>query len=128
MAQAAGKRAKFGLENKKLPRSRLARTGWPLYGGAAFKGRIVIKTSHRATSRITAIALLALACALGGCGRKSGLDLPPSASLQPANGEPVAPAPAATAPSVFDPTPGANKLIVAPRGEKKPFILDPILN
>jgi hypothetical protein len=55
------------------------------------------------------------------------LDLPPSAALQPADGETVAPAQAAT-PSVFDPTPGSNKLIVAPRGEKKPFILDPILN
>ncbi len=98
-----------------------------MYGSAAFKGRIVIKTSHRATSIFAAIALTALACALGGCGRKSGLDLPPSAALQPADGETVAPAQAAT-PSVFDPTPGSNKLIVAPRGEKKPFILDPILN
>ncbi len=68
--------------------------------------------------------------ALGGCGRKGPLDLPPSASSSQLN------APAATdteaeqasKPGVFNPSYGADAPPAASRGTKKPFILDPLLN
>jgi predicted small lipoprotein YifL len=68
--------------------------------------------------------------ALGGCGRKGPLDLPPTAPTSQLN------APAATdteaeqasKPGVFNPSYGADAPPTAPRGNKKPFILDPLLN
>ena len=75
------------------------------------------------------IVLGAAALALGGCGRKGPLDLPPTASSQPAaavqgNTE----ADQASKPSVFDPSYGANALPTAGKGPKRPFVLDPLLN
>ncbi len=75
------------------------------------------------------IALSAAVLALGGCGRKGPPDLPPTASSPPAaaaqgNTE----ADQASKPSVFDPSYGANALPATPRGPKKPFVLDPLLN
>jgi predicted small lipoprotein YifL len=81
-------------------------------------------------------ALIAAACTLGGCGRKGGLDLPPSAGAQ---GAPTAAqnadshytgaAGAATSQGdVFEATPGMDPLAVAPRGPKKRIILDPLLD
>jgi predicted small lipoprotein YifL len=73
------------------------------------------------------ILLSAAVLALGGCGRKAGLDLPPS------SGQPVAAAPAdsdaeaAAKPSVFNPY-GTDAAPAATKGRKKPFILDPLLN
>nr|WP_246820360.1 lipoprotein [Bradyrhizobium iriomotense] len=68
------------------------------------------------------------ALALAGCGRKGPLDLPPTAST--ANG--VAPTDTETeaqkTPSVFNPTYGADAPPAAPKGKKKPFILDPLLD
>lgn len=71
--------------------------------------------------------------ALGGCGRKGGLDLPPTAaSASTANTANVA-APvdsgteAASKPSVFNPSYGADAAPSAPKGSKKPFVLDPLL-
>jgi predicted small lipoprotein YifL len=76
-----------------------------------------------------AIVLLSAAVlALGGCGRKGGLDLPPNAT-----GQPVASAPAdsdyeATAkPGLFNPN-GTDAPPAAPKGRKKPFVLDPLLD
>ncbi len=40
------------------------------------------------TGKLALIAAAMLALALGGCGRKSGLDLPPQAAAQPAPGQP----------------------------------------
>jgi predicted small lipoprotein YifL len=69
--------------------------------------------------------------ALAGCGRKGPLDLPPNA----ASAQTPVQAPAtdteserASTPGVFNPSYGADASPVAPRGTKKPFILDPILN
>ncbi len=108
--------------------------GRSLYGGAEFGDRIVSCISNP-VSKLTAVALIVAACALGGCGRKGGLDLPPGASVQ---GEPTAaqnpdssygPAGAATSQgNVFEATPGLNPLAVAPKGPKKRIILDPILD
>ena len=57
-------------------------------------------SSYRPSSRGWAIILLGVtALALGGCGRKGGLDLPPTAA----------------------------SASTAAKGNKKPFILDPLL-
>jgi predicted small lipoprotein YifL len=76
-----------------------------------------------------AILLSAAALALAGCGRKAGLDLPPNAAAQSS----VAPmtdseAERANKPSVFNPYYGTNAPPTAPRGTKKSFILDPLLD
>jgi predicted small lipoprotein YifL len=70
-----------------------------------------------------------MALSVAGCGRKGPLDLPPTAS----NTAPVA-APADTeteaprAPNLFNPTSGADPAPAAARGQKRPFILDPLLD
>ena len=75
------------------------------------------------------VVLSAAALALGGCGRKGGLDLPPNAT-----GQPVASAPAdsdyeATAkPGVLNPNYGTDAPPAAPKGRRKPFVLDPLLD
>lgn len=75
------------------------------------------------------IVLGAAALALGGCGRKGPLDLPPTASSQPAAAVQSDPAAdQASKPSLFDPSYGANAPPTAGRGPKKPFVLDPLLN
>ena len=84
------------------------------------------------------ILLCATALALGGCGRKGGLDLPPTASqpnAAPPNAAPQAAAPAAdteatqaATPSVFNPTYGSDAQPTAPKGRKKAFVLDPLLD
>ena len=75
------------------------------------------------------VVLGAAALALGGCGRKGPLDLPPTASSQPvAAVQGNTEADQASKPSVFDPSYGANALPAAPKGPKKPFVLDPLLN
>jgi predicted small lipoprotein YifL len=65
--------------------------------------------------------------ALAGCGRKGGLDLPPTAAAPPP-GAAQAEGATATPGSVFDPSFGANKDPVAPPGKKRSFILDPLLD
>jgi predicted small lipoprotein YifL len=69
------------------------------------------------------------ALALGGCGRKGGLDLPPNASPQAAAAAQADAdhEPSASRPSVFDPSYGADAPPTAPKGRKKSFILDPLL-
>ena len=80
-----------------------------------------------------AIIVLSLtALALGGCGRKGPLDLPPTASntsmtngAAPADTETDAP----RTPNAFNPTSaGADAAPAAAKGRKKPFILDPLLD
>ncbi len=75
-----------------------------------------------------AVVLLAAAPALAGCGRKGQLELPPNTPPQAAaaaqanaDHEPAA------KPSVFDPSYGADAGPVAPKGNKKPFLMDPLL-
>ena len=67
------------------------------------------------------------ALALGGCGRKAGLDLPPNASSQAAAAVDTE-AELAAKPSVFNPTYGAEAQSAAPKGRKKAFVLDPLLD
>ena len=68
--------------------------------------------------------------ALGGCGRKGPLDLPPNtppqaAAAAQADADHV---PAASQPSLFNPNYGTDAPPAATKGSKKPFILDPLLN
>jgi predicted small lipoprotein YifL len=74
------------------------------------------------------ILLSAAALALGGCGRKAGLDLPPNAAAQSSAPMTDSEAERANKPSVFNPYYGTNAPPTAPRGTKKSFILDPLLN
>ena len=84
-------------------------------------------SKYRPTSSGWTIILLSVtALALAGCGRKGGLDLPPSAPPQ-ANAVGDSEAERAAQPGVFNPTYGSEAGPTAPRGNKKPFILDPLL-
>jgi predicted small lipoprotein YifL len=87
----------------------------------------VSRTSSPVPSRWAVILLTAAALALAGCGRKGGLDLPPTAAAPPP-GAAQAEGATATPGSVFDPSFGANKDPVAPPGKKRSFILDPLLD
>ena len=87
-------------------------------------------SSYRPSSRGWAIIVLSVtALALGGCGRKAGLDLPPNASTASS----AAPATAdteterAAQPGVFNSTYGSEAAPTASKGRKKPFVLDPLL-
>jgi predicted small lipoprotein YifL len=89
----------------------------------------VNRTSGPVSARWTLVAVTAVALALAGCGRKGPLDLPPSAAGQPVveqgdTGEERA----ASKGTVFDPSYGANELPKTPKGTKRSFILDPLLN
>jgi predicted small lipoprotein YifL len=77
------------------------------------------------------IVLGAALLTLAGCGRKGGLDLPPTASGAPTAS--AAPAStdtatdAASKPSLFNSNYGTDAPPAAAKGTKKPFILDPLL-
>jgi predicted small lipoprotein YifL len=85
---------------------------------------------YRLTSSGWTIILLSVtALALGGCGRKGGLDLPPNAanaSAQSATAD--SEAERAAQPGVFNPGYGSEAAPTAAKGNKRPFILDPLLN
>ncbi len=66
--------------------------------------------------------------ALAGCGRKGGLDLPPTASSAAVAAPADPDAEEARRPSVFNPYYGTEALPAATKGRKKPFVLDPLLN
>ena len=78
-----------------------------------------------------AVLLVSVAAlTLSGCGRKGPLDLPPNAnSASTANlQQPTDTASEAAAkPSVFNSTYGADAAPVAGKGQKRPFVLDPLL-
>ena len=67
---------------------------------------------------------------LGGCGRKGPLDLPPNASPQAAAAAQADAdhIPPENRPSVFDPSYGVDAPPSAPKGRKKTFVLDPLLD
>ena len=98
--------------------------------GAARIGDFLVISKYRPTCQGWAVILLSAAVlALGGCGRKSGLDLPPHGPQQPLAAAPAdSDAEAAAKPSVFNPTYGADAPPAAAKGSKRPFILDPLLN
>jgi predicted small lipoprotein YifL len=89
---------------------------------------VVIQSSNLPFRRIAVAVAAALvaALALAGCGRKSGLDLPPMASAgdQTAPGQP---APAAREPT-SGPTLGPDGRPVAPQTDKRRTPLDWLLN
>jgi len=108
-----------------------------LYGAAEFKDTAVNRfASHVSWSKLAALGLILSACALGGCGRKGPLDLPPGATLAPAataeGGSQTYRSQASSAASpestLFAPGGVEGKQMRAPRGEKKRIILDPILD
>ena len=91
-------------------------------------GISVVISNYRPSSSGWAIILLSVtALALGGCGRKAGLDLPPTAAAPQATSTDTD-AERAAQPGVFNPTYGSEAGPNAPRGGKKKFILDPLLD
>jgi len=87
-----------------------------------------VTSNYRLTLSGRAIIVLsAAALALGGCGRKGGLDLPPNAMNSSSVAEPDSETERAGQPNVYNPTYGSESGPVAPKGRKKPFVLDPLL-
>jgi predicted small lipoprotein YifL len=74
------------------------------------------------------ILLSAVVVALAGCGRKGGLDLPPTASSAAIAAPADTDGEEAGRPSVFNPYYGTDAPPAATKGRKKPFVLDPLLN
>jgi predicted small lipoprotein YifL len=100
-----------------------------LYGAARIGDFVVNRTNSPTASGWAIIVLSAAVLALGGCGRKGALDLPPSVREQPLAAAPAdSEAEAASKPSVFNPNYGADAPPAAAKGRKKAFILDPLLN
>lgn len=96
--------------------------------GAARIGDFVVISNYRPSSSGWAIILLSVtALALGGCGRKAGLDLPPNAPAAQAQAT-DSEAERAAQPGVFNSTYGSEAGPSAPKGTKKKFILDPLLD
>ncbi len=85
---------------------------------------------HRPSTAWTILVLGAAALALGACGRKGTLDLPPQSSAGPNAAAVPADTEAemANKPSVFNPTYGSEAPPAASKGRKRPFILDPLLD
>ena len=89
--------------------------------------------SHPSFSKLTAIGLIALSCALAGCGRKAYLDAPPGASVDQTNPQNsdfgIADRNSAgSLQSEVHRPPGSVNAPLAPRGEKKRIPLDAILD
>jgi predicted small lipoprotein YifL len=90
----------------------------------------VTGNTRSAAAKLAFLTAAALLIALGGCGRKSGLDLPPSASNPPPQAGTTAQAPASVTNNplgLLDPNPQEEQPRAAP-GRKKRIILDPILD
>jgi predicted small lipoprotein YifL len=102
-----------------------------LYGAARIGDIDVISDLRPKSSGWAIIFLSAAVLALGACGRKGPLDLPPTstanAPVASAAAPPDSEAEAASKPSVFNSTYGMDAPPVAPKGAKKPFVLDPLL-
>src|ERR1700755_2106569 len=98
-----------------------------LYGATRI-GDSVVTRNYRPTSSGWAIILLSVTTlALGGCGRKGGLDLPPNA--QNASSQAAATdseAERRAQPGVFNPGFGSDAQPEVPKGKKKSFIMDPL--
>ena len=91
------------------------------------------RTSNVMMSSKSTLALLAvMAVVLAGCGRKAGLDLPPSAAATPTANEvptePEAKDAAAAQSAMFNAANPADRTRYAPKGPQKRIILDPILD
>ena len=99
-----------------------------MYGAAALGILIVNRNYSPRPSGWAIILLIAAVLALAGCGRKSGLDLPPTASSAAVAAPADSDAEEAARPSVFNPYYGTEAPPAATKGRKKPFILDALLN
>jgi predicted small lipoprotein YifL len=97
-----------------------------LYGAARIGDFVVTRDLGRTSGGWTVIVLAVAALSLGACGRKGPLDLPPTANAPIANAAPASTDTDAEAkPGLFNAAPDTGP--VAPKGAKKPFILDPLL-
>ena len=99
--------------------------------GATRIGDFDVNRNHRPIQQRWALILVGMTVlAVTGCGRKGPLDLPPTASTQPQGtalqGSPEADQ--ASKPSVFNSSYGADAPTATPKGPKRPFVLDPLLN
>jgi predicted small lipoprotein YifL len=107
-----------------------------LYGAAEFRDSVVNRSAaHLSLQKLLTIGLILSACALGGCGRKGPLDLPPGSAAVPN-------APAVTSeqsgdqnyrsnsadPNLFGGPATDQQQVSAPRGVKKRIPLDAILD
>jgi predicted small lipoprotein YifL len=99
-----------------------------LYGADRI-GDFVVTINYRLTRSGRALILVGVAAlALGGCGRKGPLDLPPTAAQSSTAGAPVdTEAERAAQTGVFNPTYGSDSGPAASKGSKKSFVLDPLL-
>ena len=88
----------------------------------------MIRNCRPSSSGWALILLSVTALALGGCGRKAGLDLPPTAAPPQAQATADSEAARAAQPGVFNSTYGADAGPTAPKGAKKKFVLDPLLD
>jgi predicted small lipoprotein YifL len=94
-------------------------------------GEIAVNsTSSSVSARWALVFLAAATLVLAGCGRKGGLDLPPTASEQSraAAAAEDHDRDAAAKGNLFDPSYGMNSDPAASKGTKKSFILDPLLD
>jgi predicted small lipoprotein YifL len=89
-----------------------------------------VTSNYRLSSSGWAIVLLSVTTlVLAGCGRRGGLDLPPTAANASAQSAAAdSEAERAAQPGVFNPGYGSDAAPTAAKGNKKPFILDPLLN
>ena len=131
MGETARKTAKIGLIIAISLQFRGRKRKAILYGAARI-GDVVVVSHLSPRPRVwAAVALCAAVLALAACGRKGGLELPPDSNASTATGVVAAPtdteAEAASKPSVFNPNYGADAGPAAPRGGKRPFVLDPLL-
>ena len=86
------------------------------------------RTSGPVSARWTLVAVAAVTLALAGCGRKGPLDLPPNAAGPVVEQGDTGEERTAARGNVFDPSYGANELPKTPKGNKRSFVLDPLLN
>ena len=81
-------------------------------------------------SKLALVGVALLALALGGCGRKSGLDLPPQAAAQPASGDPSQPSqaqePRRNSLGLFEAE--EEERPIEAKGQKRRIFLDSILD
>jgi predicted small lipoprotein YifL len=87
-------------------------------------------STNSVSTRLALVFLTAATLVLAGCGRKGGLDLPPTASDQSraAAAAEDHDREAAAKGSLFDPSYGMHSDPAAPKGARKSFILDPLLD
>ena len=91
-------------------------------------GNLVVNRNRRPMSGWTLVVLGVAALALGACGRKAGLDLPPTAYAPPAAAPVDTQAEASSKGTLFNPGFGMDAPPAAAKGRKKPFVLDPLLD